>query len=351
MPPPPHPAGSSGNLPQKHPARSSQSGDGSDFVTARLGTASASANRIKEKDQPRVNASGVITARLPGVYASAKKCKLEGYSQVDNAELVTARPVISLTAMEAKRNPKSNPCPKTPSRRFIPEDIYPSPFKASDIEREIGHWVFVACPGRTKCRNYKRHSSHLDTIVVAVDGACIGNGQEDAVSSLAVYVGPWNHNNVVDDKGIYPGQTSQIAEMEAAIWAVSTVSGIEEDFDSDDDSDEIWLCGRPRTVIIKSDSSYVVRGLTEHLPKWKANGWRNSSGKRVANREKWEELEEVVCEAEDQGFEIFFWHVPREMNRIADAAANWALSPRTTCRFAGVEWRGGRARIIPLIGF
>ena len=43
-----------------------------------------------------------------------------------------------------------------------------------------------------------------------------------------------------------------------------------------------------------TDSEYVRRGITEFLPRWKANGWRASTGKPVVNRDLWEQLEEVA---------------------------------------------------------
>jgi len=47
-------------------------------------------------------------------------------------------------------------------------------------------------------------------------------------------------------------------------------------------------------VTVVTDSEYVRRGITEYLARWKANGWRSSVGKPVANRDLWEELEELV---------------------------------------------------------
>lgn len=41
-------------------------------------------------------------------------------------------------------------------------------------------------------------------------------------------------------------------------------------------------------------SQYVVRGMTEWLAKWQANGWRKGGGGRVEHRELWEALFEAV---------------------------------------------------------
>jgi ribonuclease HI len=47
-------------------------------------------------------------------------------------------------------------------------------------------------------------------------------------------------------------------------------------------------------VTVLTDSVYVRRGITEFLPRWKQNGWRNSVGKPVANQDLWEQLEELA---------------------------------------------------------
>lgn len=45
---------------------------------------------------------------------------------------------------------------------------------------------------------------------------------------------------------------------------------------------------------VLTDSDYLRRGITEFLPRWKENGWRNSGGKAVANQDLWGQLEELV---------------------------------------------------------
>jgi ribonuclease HI len=47
-------------------------------------------------------------------------------------------------------------------------------------------------------------------------------------------------------------------------------------------------------VTLVTDSEYVRRGITEYLARWKANGGTSSVGKRVPNRDLWEELEKLV---------------------------------------------------------
>ena len=55
---------------------------------------------------------------------------------------------------------------------------------------------------------------------------------------------------------------------------------------------------RPAVVELVSDSVYVGRGLSEWLPKWKANGWRRREGKRwaeIKNEDLWRELDGLLA--------------------------------------------------------
>jgi len=54
---------------------------------------------------------------------------------------------------------------------------------------------------------------------------------------------------------------------------------------------------RPTTVELVSDSTYVGKGLSEWMPKWKANGWRRREGgrwKEVKNEDLWRRLDALL---------------------------------------------------------
>lgn len=46
-------------------------------------------------------------------------------------------------------------------------------------------------------------------------------------------------------------------------------------------------------VVLYTDSTYLMRGITEWLPNWVRRNWRTTSGK-VLNRDLWEELLEAT---------------------------------------------------------
>ncbi len=55
---------------------------------------------------------------------------------------------------------------------------------------------------------------------------------------------------------------------------------------------------RPTSVELLTDSVYVGKGLTEWMPKWKANGWKRREGTKlveVKNEDLWRELDRLIA--------------------------------------------------------
>ena len=58
---------------------------------------------------------------------------------------------------------------------------------------------------------------------------------------------------------------------------------------------------QPAQVELFTDSEYVRKGLTEWMPKWKANGWRRKEGtalKPVKNEDLWRQLDVLLPQHE-----------------------------------------------------
>jgi len=54
---------------------------------------------------------------------------------------------------------------------------------------------------------------------------------------------------------------------------------------------------KPTRVQLFTDSVYVGKGMSEWMPKWKANGWRRREGKKlvpVKNEELWRRLDQLL---------------------------------------------------------
>lgn len=210
----------------------------------------------------------------------------------------------------------------TDGRKFVPANHdYPKDLPLDQITQETDYFTRLTCPHKldqpSECCG--RVAWHAGTLVIAVDGACPGNGRGDLRhSSGGVYVGccnPLNGAYTFEDSD--GGATNQKAELRAAIKGLDVAAAIEPDVLPTDDSG---------LLIIKTDSAYVHDGMVDWIKKWKRNGWQNSRMVEVSNRYLWEELDLMVESFEARGTRVMFWQVPRRFNKEADELANMAYS-------------------------
>ncbi len=54
-------------------------------------------------------------------------------------------------------------------------------------------------------------------------------------------------------------------------------------------------------VDLYTDSTYVIRGITQWIWGWRKNGWKNGDGAEVLNRDLWEELFKQVMDRGSEG--------------------------------------------------
>lgn len=78
-------------------------------------------------------------------------------------------------------------------------------------------------------------------------------------------------------------------------------------------------------VVIKSDTEYIVRHMTECITKWRQNGFHNSKGAYVANADLFNKIDILISHLNVLGVEVLFWQVGRLENAEADALAGAAL--------------------------
>lgn len=103
------------------------------------------------------------------------------------------------------------------------------------------------------------------------DGACAGNPGPGGWAYILRHV---RTGTTTEASGAEPHTTNNRMELQAVINGLSALK-------------------RPCLVDLYADSQYVVKGLCEWLPQWKARGWRR--GKRpVANRTLWERLDALA---------------------------------------------------------
>lgn len=104
-------------------------------------------------------------------------------------------------------------------------------------------------------------------ITIHTDGACKGNPGPGGWGALLQFAGKRR-----ELKGGDPATTNNRMEMTAAIEALNA---LKESCD----------------VILFTDSVYVMQGLTQWLPNWKARGWKTADRKPVKNQDLWQALD------------------------------------------------------------
>ena len=199
--------------------------------------------------------------------------------------------------------------------------------EVADLEVEYQGFLHVRCPWTShNCPKCNINYCHTDSLIVAVDGACRFNSTLAAQgSACGVYLSPTDETlntswSISEPNGT--PHTSQRAELVAAAQGIKT--GMEYVRNGGQVSCKCPDC-RVKHLVIKSDSAYVVNGITEYVKKWKVNGWRNAKGDTVANLNPWKSLVECVDQVTELGAIVSFWHVKRHDNEQADRLANRGL--------------------------
>jgi ribonuclease HI len=137
-------------------------------------------------------------------------------------------------------------------------------------------------------------------VEIFTDGACSGNPGPGGWGAIL--------RSGTHEKEICGGErmtTNNRMELMAAIKALEALK-------------------KPNTVMLYTDSRYVMDGLTKWLPRWKANGWKTTDKKPVKNADLWRALDEVAS-LHDVVWRWVRGHDGHLENERADALARSAI--------------------------
>ncbi len=140
----------------------------------------------------------------------------------------------------------------------------------------------------------------MTQVELYTDGACRGNPGPGGWAALLVAGAERKELS-----GAEPETTNNRMELMAAISGLSALK-------------------RRCSVKLYTDSKYVLQGLTEWLPQWKARGWRTAAREPVKNKDLWEKLE-LAAAAQDIEWHWVKGHSGHEGNEFVDALANQAI--------------------------
>lgn len=116
-------------------------------------------------------------------------------------------------------------------------------------------------------------------IIIFTDGSSSGNPGPGGWAAIIALP-----NNTVQELGGKESHTTNNRmEMTAALKALHYIKDIERD------------------VIIHTDSSYLIQGITKWVKGWVKNNWITSTKTEVINRDIWEELIACLARREEMG--------------------------------------------------
>lgn len=143
--------------------------------------------------------------------------------------------------------------------------------------------------------------AHLKQVSVYTDGACSGNPGPGGWAAILTYKGK--------EKELSGGEahtTNQRMEITAVYEALCHMT-------------------EPCDVVVYSDSAYVINCFKQKwYVNWRRNGWMNSKGEPVQNRDLWEKLLEQT-ERHRVRFEKVKGHAGDVMNERCDQLARAAV--------------------------
>ncbi|KAM7215332.1 Ribonuclease H-like domain containing protein [Rhypophila decipiens] len=247
---------------------------------------------------------------------------------------------------------KDNIASKFPHlEEWVHDDDGPDSLGITKLEvKGLRGFRHVRCPQASKpCPSgCDRYACHIDSLIIACDGACPHNGTSKVVrSSFGVFFGEsdeaedYNQSRLVPELNINEERPVQHTSQRAELWGAIAALNSAKPFVKDGGQ---WVCGdeqdcmtsygpekvgkngcKVRCLIIKSDSAYLVNSITGHVNKWVANGWQTAKKTPVANQDLWRLSIIKLSELGELGASVAFWLVPRDENEDADELANDAL--------------------------
>jgi len=146
----------------------------------------------------------------------------------------------------------------------------------------------------------------MRNITMYCDGACRGNGSENALGGYGIVLLDFDNKKTKELKFACRGVTNNIMELSAVIEGLKILKEVS-------------------NVEIYSDSKYVTDSFNQKwIYNWKKNGWRKSDKSLVKNRELWEQLWDLV-QIHKCKFNWVKGHSTSVYNERCDKLANIAM--------------------------
>lgn len=176
------------------------------------------------------------------------------------------------------------------------------------------------------------HTEDSTSLLVYTDGVCLDNGGRRPRAGCAFVFRPSTQDPPTEGSvnfrlertgptdEIHP-QTNKRAELRAVLGAIQYRN---------------WRQGGFRTMIIATDSDYVVRGVTRWVFVWLRDNWMRHK-QPVQNKDIWKAILHEIKRWRRQGLEIKFWRIRKEWNKAASALAREGATKVAEERFINLS--------------
>lgn len=133
----------------------------------------------------------------------------------------------------------------------------------------------------------------LQSFIIYTDGSCIGTPSH-RIGGWAYLIEPAG----IENSGHCNSTTNNRMELSACIEALAAFSSVNA-FAAFSSVDALAAFSSQsacvaRKIILRTDSRYIIDGLSSWLPAWKRNGWRTTAKGPVKNIDLWLLLDSAV---------------------------------------------------------
>lgn len=149
--------------------------------------------------------------------------------------------------------------------------------------------------------NVRRRNTVTSVLHVYTDGSCVHNGGKKAFGGIGGFFGPGDPRNISEcvrfGPDVHGAVTNQATEILACLRAIERAAENSTD----------------NTIVVLTDSEYVVKSMNVWAYSWYRNGWKNKKGAPIANVANMRRLFELK-----RALGARFVHVPAHTDEPAE---------------------------------
>ena len=155
---------------------------------------------------------------------------------------------------------------------------------------------------------FETTTSEKDIIYAFTDGGCKNNGKKYAIAGYSVFFTDDESSEyyTLNKSGlVIKDPTNQCAELTAISKCIENIISNQVLFNN-------------KKIIIVTDSIYSINCVTKWSKNWKQNGWKNSKGEEIKNKNLIEQMVEnysIITQTIDLSFKHVFSHTKEPIDK------------------------------------